>query len=185
MDCSEYLERCSEYLDDQIDEEIAGEFKAHLSDCSRCRQYHATLLQGRDLLRAIPSLEVPPDFHARLDHRILHIEDGASIARESLGSGATTAAVVAMTVLLALAAWAPLVGSSRVSLELPAVVVAQPPSPTFTPRARHPSFSRGGSFFTTVDFQEGVWGDTHELLFEYSSLSHRRRGSYLSRVGLQ
>lgn len=185
MNCSEYLEHASELLEGGVDGEMALMLEAHLAECSRCRRHRVALERGLALLQALPALEVPRDFGPRLNHRIFHLEDGAGIARESLGSGTTTAAVLAMAVLLALVAWTPRMAGPRVTLELPALVVAGPPAQTFTPRARPPTFSRGVSFFTTADFQEGVWGDTHRLLFEYSSLSERRGGRYLSRIGLQ
>lgn len=185
MDCSEYLEHASELLDGRVDEAMARKLEAHLSGCPRCRHHRQALEKSLALVHTLSTLEVPQDFGPRLSHRIFHLEDGSSIARESLGSGATTAAVLAMAVLLALVAWTPSMGGDGVTLELPPLVVAGPPSDTFTPRARPPSFSRGISLFSTADFQEGVWGDPHQLLFEYSSISERRRGQYLSRVGLQ
>jgi len=185
MDCSEYLEHASEFLDGRVEEGRARELEAHLSQCPRCRQYRTILEEGLHLVQSLPAVDLPADFRSRLKHRIFHIEDGAAIARESLGSGAATAAVLSMTILMVLAAWAPLMGGDVPALELPAVVVARPPAETFTPTPRAPTFSRGLSFFTTADFQEGVWGDTHQILFEYSSLSQRRRGTFLSRVGLQ
>jgi len=184
MKCLDFLAGSSELLDGRIQGDEQGEMEDHLSGCPRCRQYHSTLEQGLDLLRRLPSLDVPEDFHPRLDHRIYHIEDGASISRETLGSGATTISVIAVAAFLAFVAWAPN-GIREAVVELPTIVVARPPAEAFTPRPRRPTFSQGPSLFTTADFQDGLWGDTHQLLFEYSSLSGRRRGQALSRVGLQ
>lgn len=185
MDCSEYLEHASEFLDGRIEGPLALELEAHLSECPSCRRHHTTMERGLHLLRSLSKIEVPSDFRPRLAHRIYHIEDGSSIARESLGSGATTASVVAIAVLLAVVAWTPRGGAPEVSLEFPAVMVAGPPAQFSAPEARAPGFSRGSSFFATADFQEGVWGDSHRILFEYSSLSDRRREQALSRLGLQ
>ena len=185
MDCSEFLARSSEWLDGRISPEEHEAMEVHASRCPECQRYGRTLAKGLELLRSLPPIEVPTDFQPRLTHRIYHLADGSSIARESLGSGATTIAIMAVAALLAFVAWTPRVGNSGAGLELPAIVVARPPAPTFTPRPRRPTFSRGSSLFTSVDFQDGLWGDTHQTLFEYSSLSGRRRGSSLSRVGLQ
>jgi hypothetical protein len=133
----------------------------------------------------LPVLDVPDDFKPRLSHRIFHIEDGANIAKETLGSGATTLSIMAVAVLLAFTAWTPRAGETVPSLELPPIVVAGPPARSFTPGPPRSTFSRSPSFFTTADFQDGPWGDTHQLLFEYSTLSGRRRGPALSRVGIQ
>lgn len=187
MECSEFFARSSELLDGTIQGDEKMEMERHLSRCSRCCQYQSTLKKGLHLLRTLPSLELPEDFHPRLNHRIYHIEDGASISRETLGSGATTVSVMAIAALLAFVAWTPRVGVEvqEVAVELPTLVVARPPANSFTPRPRRPTFSRGPSLFTTADFQNGPWGDTHQLLFEYSSLSERRRGQVLFRASVQ
>lgn len=185
MLCSEYLVLSSEFRDGRLEGDLEEELEAHLAGCPRCRRYQSALERGVDLLRSLPGLDVPEDLKPRLSHRIYHIEDGPSIARETQGSGATTFSVVAVAVLLALAAWTPRAGVAVPSLELPALVVATPPARSFTPSARRPTFSRGPSLFTTADFQDGPWGDTHQVLFEYSSLSERRRSPALSRVGIQ
>jgi anti-sigma factor RsiW len=185
MECPEFLACSTEWLDKQIPEGEDREMEDHLAGCAECRQYQSTLSRGLKLLRAMPPLEVPSDFHPRLTHRIFHVEDDAEIARESLGSGATTVAVMAVAALMALAAWTPMMGTSPVAVELPAIVVLRPPASSFTPRHRARTFSRQPSLFTTADYRDGIWGDTHQTLFEYSTLSHRRRGRVLSAVGLQ
>jgi hypothetical protein len=185
MECSEYVAVSSEFRDGRTKRELSKKIEAHLSVCPRCRKYQHALEEGVGLLRTLPDLEVPADFRARLVHRIYHIEDGASIARESLGSGATTLSLFAVALLLAVAAWTPRTGVVRPSIELPPVVVAAPPPPSFTPTPRRSTFPRGPSVFTAAGFQDGPWGDTHRVLFEYSSLSERRRSAVLSRVGIQ
>ena len=185
MQCSEYLALSSDFRDGRIKGNLEGELEAHLAGCHRCRRHQVALEKGVDLLRALPTLDVPDDFEPRLSHRIYHIEDGASIAREALGSGATTLSVVGVAVLLALAAWTPWTGGDEPTLELPAVVVGTPPVRTFTPGPRRSAFSRNSSIFARTDFQDGPWGDTHQVLFEYSSLFERRRSPALTQIGIQ
>ena len=185
MQCAEYLALSSEFRDGLTREPQVGEIEAHLASCPDCRRYHLALEKGVDLLRALPPLDVPDDFKPRLRHRIYHLEDGATIVRESQGSGATTFSVMALAVFFAFIAWAPRAGAEGPSVELPPVVVGGPPHRAFTPSPRKSTFPKSPSLFTTADFQDGPWGDTRQLLFEYSSLSERRRGSSLSRVGIQ
>ena len=185
MECSQFLALSSDFLDGRIGADLSDEMTGHLAVCESCRRYHSALEQGVDLLRALPDLDPPEDFKARLTHRIYHIEDGPRIARESLDSGATTLSVVAVALLLGLAAWIPRADLGGKAVELPPVVVRSPATETFTPRHRRPTFPRGPSVFTTADFQDGPWGDTHRLLFEYSSLSERRRSAVLSAIGIQ
>jgi hypothetical protein len=120
-----------------------------------------------------------------LDHRIFHLEDGASIARQSLGSGATLVSVIAIAVLVSLSAWAPGVDRPTPTVLLPEVVVAAPPAPVFTPSPASPTFSRNLSLFSTTEFRDGIWGDSHDLLREYSPILDRRREQALVRVGIE
>ena len=164
---------------------MAGKLEAHLSECPKCRRYSEALLAGRDLIRSLPSLDVPSDFRPRLDHRIFHIEDGKSIARQSMGTGATTVSVLAVAVLVALSAWAPVLQLLDSQVELPPVIVAEPTLPSFTPEEPKPTFPRNLPIFTTTEFQDGIWGDSHDLLREYSPIGERRRNQALLRVGIE
>jgi len=184
MDCPDYLERFSEYADGYAGEDLRREMEDHRAVCPRCREYHRALREGTELLRSLPPLDVSPDFHARLDHRIFHIEDGATIARETLGSGATVVAILAVASLLTLAAWAPFLTAPPM-VDLPAVVAVPPHAPAFTLPPPGPRFTRSLSAFSNAGFQEGIWGEAHSLLFQYSVLSERRRGFDPARSGVQ
>jgi hypothetical protein len=184
MDCHRYLAQFSEFYDGRAEVGVSQEMEAHRSACERCRRYSDTLEVGGDLLRALPTLDVPPDFRPRLDHRIFHLEDGVSIAREALGTGATTVSVLIVAVLVAFSAWAPAVKVMNPVVELP-VVVAKPPAASFTPARTNPTFPRNLSLFTTTEFQHGIWGDSHDLLREYSPILERRRNQALIRAGIE
>ena len=185
MDCQEYLLRASDHLDGRTAADESEQIETHRSSCGRCRRSSETLEAGRSLLQSLPDLEVPSDFRARLNHRIFHLEDGAHIARESSGSGATLASVFAMAVVLAVTAWAPAIGSQSPAVELPAVVVASPPASSFTPVPFAPTFPRDLSIFSTTEFQDGIWGDSHNLLREYAPILDRRRDLPIVRVGIE
>ena len=178
MDCQQYLARFSEFFDGMAEAGSSEEMEAHRSACDRCRRYSDTVEAGGTLLRALPNLDVPPDFYPRLDHRIFHLEDGASIARESMGTGATTVSVLAVAILVSLSAWAPAVTVANPAVELP-MVVAEPPSASFTPVRNNPTFPRNLSLFGTTEFQDGIWGDSHDLLRKYSPILERRRNQAL------
>ena len=185
MDCSEYLALASEFRDGRVREHLVNGIQAHLDSCPLCNRHRSTLERGVDLLRALPGLEIPGDFHGRLAHRIYHLEDGASIARETVGSGATTVSVLAVAVLIALAAWTPRASMDGPRIELPAVIVAAPSATSFPRGFQRSTFSGRLSAFTTADFQDGPWGDTHQVLFQYSSLSERRRHGAPAGLGTQ
>jgi hypothetical protein len=185
MDCQEYLLRFSEYLDGRTEEAVSKEIEVHRSGCERCDRYSRTFEAGRKILLSLDSLDVPVDFRPRLNHRIYHLEDGASIARQSLRSGATMVSVLTMAVLVAVSAWAPAIGLPERVVELPAVVVAAPSPPSFTQEPVRPTFPRNLSIFTTAEFQDGIWGNTHDLLREYSPILDRRRDQGMVRVGIE
>jgi hypothetical protein len=92
---------------------------------------------------------------------------------------------MSVAALIAVAAWAPTIGQPAPTLELPAVVVAAPPAASFTPAQASPTFPRNLSIFTTTEFQDGIWGDPHNLLREYSPILEHRRSQPLIRVGIE
>jgi anti-sigma factor RsiW len=185
MDCQQFLSLFSDYFDGRAEASVLEEMEAHRLACERCRRYSRTYEVGRDLLRSMPTLDVPSDFRPRLDHRIFHLEDGASIARQSLGSGATLVSVIAVAFLVSLSAWAPGVDRPAPTVQLPEVVVVAPPAAVFTPSPASPTFSRNLSLFSTTEFRDGIWGDSHDLLREYSPILDRRREQALVRVGIE
>lgn len=185
MDCQEYLRRFSEDFDGLANDEASQATEEHRSACASCRRYAEILEAGAAALRNLPALEVPSDFRARLDHRIFHIEDGPSIAKESLGTGATTVSILALATLLALSAWAPVVATTHPMSELPALIVVRPAEPAPSPGTAKTTFHRSRSLFVTTEFREGIWGDSHELFRVYSSLSDRRRSGTAVQIGSQ
>ena len=185
MECKEFLARFSDYVDGRAEAGVARAIEAHRDTCQQCRHYSTTLEAGRELLRSLPPLDVPEDFRPRLHHRILHVEDGRSIQRQSSNSGATIASVLAVATLVATAAWAPVLGHGSPTVDLPPVVVEAPPEATFTPPRSTPTFPGNMSLFSTTEFQDGIWGDPHDLLREYSPILERRREQALIRVGIE
>lgn len=184
MDCQEYLARFSEYRDGRVDTETSVEMEVHRSGCVRCARYSETVEAGIQLLRSLPPIDVPGDFRPRLNHRILHVADGAAIARQSLGTGATTVSVLAVAILVAVSAWAPLMSVPSPTVDLPPVMAGPPPA-SFPAPLSAPTFSRNVSIVPTTEFRDGIWGDPHQRLREYSPLSHMQRGGIFMRTGIQ
>lgn len=182
MDCSEFLDRYSEYHDDQSED--TGRFDEHIESCASCQRYDYVIRRGVALLKRLPPPEISEAFGSRLQHRLHHLHDREALARDSHGSGATTAIVFAMAVLLAAAAWSPTVWRSEVVVELPPIVVSEAPrrpiGPVLNVRpllAPEPVTSRFGN--------EWLWSHTHSLLYEYSPLSDRHRQPVFVRTGLE
>lgn len=177
MDCQDFLQGFSEYYDGSCDPEP---FEAHVRRCERCRRYERVIREGVNLVRETPRLDLSPEFHARLHHRIFHVRDDVT---SGSGSGATTAAVLAIALALALAAWSPSLWRSEVLVELPPIVVSEAPA-----RAQSTALGTKPVLGPLPDFTVGeanLWRNSHSLLYQYSPLSDRRRLDGLVRTGLQ
>lgn len=184
MECPEFLEEFSEYYDGLAPEPVVQEMERHLASCPRCRRYARTVAEGAALLRAIPPLEPSPDFRARLESRLaLALTESRPVGVGKV-SGVSALALAALTVLLALAAWAPLLDRPG-SVELPAVVAVSPPAARTLYRGTASAAAGRLPLLQPEAFTEGMWGDSHSLLYQYSRLSGRYRSSALVRVGVQ
>lgn len=140
MECQEYLEGYSEYLDERLDVERRATFRAHQEGCSGCRRYDRVIRRGVKVWRSLPEVEPSPDFLPRLRHRLYHVDDAESLAAERpLGSAALVA--VAAVGFLALA-WLPFATQMSVEVQLPAVAV-EAPVPEASPRTPASLFGPG------------------------------------------
>lgn len=174
MDCTKFLAGHSEYLDGVLAAEEAEGFSRHMEVCSSCARYHRVLVKGRELLRTLPPVEPSFDFYPRLQHRLYHVMDEAPLEYGSRASGASTAAAVAIAVLMAVAAWSPLARREPPQVELPPIVVDEPPRHrfgysfpwSFTPDLLTPLAATGSS---------GIWNRPNMLLYLYSPLGAQER----------
>lgn len=179
MNCNSFLESFSDYEDQILSGSEREACQAHLSECSSCRRYVDVLRKGRSFLSLLPPVEVGADFTPRLQHRIYHVADGEPLVRErEAGSGTTAVTLVAMTVLLALAAWSPTVRRPMV-VELPAIVVNEPP-----PRPVRLIYHSLPVFQSNSDpYFRNVWAGARDVLYRTSHISQRYQS--VSRAGLE
>ena len=126
MTCSEFQHRFSDYYDGTAEPSFLEEADAHLGMCPGCRRYHEVLHRGFEILRAAPPLAVPADFLPRLQHRIYHLEDGPALSgRGTVGSATTVTTALAIAMLIALAAWSPVLVQAP-EVDLAPIVVDRP-----------------------------------------------------------
>ena len=126
MTCSEFQHRFSDYYDGTAEPSFLEEADAHLGMCPGCRRYHEVLVRGSEILRAAPPLAVPADFLPQLQHRIYHLEDGPALSgRGTVGSATTVTTALAIAMLIALAAWSPVLVRAP-EVELATIVVDRP-----------------------------------------------------------
>lgn len=128
MLCSEFLKGYSDFADDRLSPASCAAFKDHVKTCAACHRYHRVLRQGLAEYRALPEVHSSPDFAPRLQHRLFHVDDAGRLSDgHHLGSAALVA--VASVGFLALA-WLPFATRMAVEVELPAVAVEIPVTPT-------------------------------------------------------
>lgn len=180
MKCTEFLDAYSDWEDGGLSQEARLAFDAHLAVCAACRRYADVLRKGRELLAALPPVEVGADFAPRLKHRIYHLADDSPLFRDRGNSGTTAVTLLALAVLMAVAAWSP---SFRrpVVVELPAIVVNQPPQRPVQLRYRTAPLDAG---FHDRYRQRSLWSGADHFLFETSPLRERYRQGAVSGVGL-
>ena len=168
MTCSEFVDSCSEVCDGTASPEVVRAAEEHLASCDSCRHYRRVVERGAELLRSLPAPEVGDDFVPRLQHRIVQEEQEAFLRRHA-NSGATALAVVGMALVLTAVAWAPALWRSETVVELPPIVVSDPPVPPRPPV----SFTAFALQATATARPSDLWGDARTLLFQYSHLARR------------
>lgn len=177
MNCTQFVDRSSEYFDGSATDAEKARMEAHLVACASCRRYTEVYQRGASLLRALPEPELGEDFEPRLRHRLFHVDDRRALLDQS-GSATPALTVLGLAVLLTFVAWSPLLREEPPVVEIAPIVVDHVHRPEPAPRALNAS---------AVSFSllgRGLWDD--QRLYEYSRLSKRyTRDGEIRRVGLE
>jgi hypothetical protein len=128
MDCEEFLNGYSDFRDGLLPFEAAVEFEIHLDACGSCGRYDRVVRHGAELCRDLPEVELSGDFRARLQDRLLDVEEEMRGPARS-ASGLPASAALSIAAAVALAAWLPAVREGGSPAHLPAVA-ARAPQPT-------------------------------------------------------
>ena len=155
MECKEFLDGYSSYLDGLVAEDERQAFRAHIEDCDSCARYDRVVQRGLRVFRNLPRLDPPDDFLPRLRHRIYHLEDDIPLSSARHGGSAALLAVAAVG-LLALA-WLPVASQAPVEVQLPEVAVERPVPDE---EGAAPSLFDRGPFVTPA--AEGLSGGEHQ-----------------------
>jgi hypothetical protein len=183
MNCNEFLDRYSEYHDDDGTLSDRGRFADHLEDCSSCRSYRDVIVRGTGLLRDQPPPTFREDFRDRLQHRLYLSElQGLRPPRASGVPPAISLGLAAAAMLAVAAAWGPMV-EAVVPMPVTSLPAISATAPDFA-RARDVP-AAGGSRAPAALLQPDYWVQSHSLLYEHSSLYHRNRQGSLFRAGIQ
>ena len=125
MDCQEFLEGYSSYLDGVAGPSELDAFDEHLEACEACARYDRVVQRGLKVFRNLPKVHTSSDFLPRLRHRLYHVDD--DIPERSRTSGGSAALVAVAAVGILALTWMPFATRVPVEVELPAVSVEAPP----------------------------------------------------------
>lgn len=181
MNCSDVVTRFTDYLDGVSPPAEQTAIEEHLEHCSTCVRYRNVLVHGAELLRKLPEPQLKDDFEPRLRHRLFHVDDERVLTAHA-ASGAPAMTVLSIALLLTAVAWSPTLFLGAPTVELPVIVVDDPPR---RGSGRPVSVTPPGVFSTTQsepEIDEGLWAN--QLIYDYSPLSQRyERRSRVRRVG--
>lgn len=168
VDCSQFLDRYSDFRDGHLESRLQGAYEAHLAACPSCSRYHRVVCQGVELFRDLPRAKPSGDFLPRLQHRIYHVDDELrQSARHS--SGASAGFTLTIAALLALAAWIPLLRSEPPVIELPPIAAHAP-----EPEVEMPVLFRSGPLLLSEGVAGARWSSEamspNSLFFRYSPM---------------
>ncbi len=144
MECEEFLEDYSDFLDGTLEEHSLTDYRYHLERCPSCAEYDRVMRRGLHLVRALDPPEAQADFLPRLQRRFF------DLPARAVGVGVrprnfAVASLLAAAALFALVSL-PLLRPEVRALELPPVVIEAPedagavaslwgPPPSFAPTA--------------------------------------------------
>ena len=181
MICSDVVARFTDFLDGASPPAEQAAVEEHLEHCPRCVRYHNVLVHGAELLRALPEPQLREDFEPRLKHRLYHVDDERLLTPDA-SSRTPAMTVLSIALLLTAVAWSPTIFMRVPTVELPIMVVDDPPARGST---RPESLKPLGAFSTTEaqpDLYDELWAN--QLIYDYSPLSQRyERRSSVRRVG--
>lgn len=134
MNCRDFLDRHTEYVDGVIDSPTAVRMSEHARSCPSCARYDRVVRRSGELVRdLLPAIGVSTDFGPRMRHRLYHERD--DLARRRAGSASVFAAAASFVLLVAGAGAVALVaeGTPVVNAQ---IVWAETPRP-YTPLRSH------------------------------------------------
>lgn len=176
MDCTNFLEHFSEWVDGDLDPDLTDRANAHVAGCPECQQYEEVYAQGTNLLRSLhDELDVDEDrFRSSLEHRLVRMHRrGAEAAR--IGSGAPLVSILAMTVVVLSVAWIPVIMVlTEPTVELAPIAAARPAArsplpPVAIPAMSLPTSTRGSRAIRTVPLEiRGSVPAASDLMRQYA-----------------
>lgn len=100
MDCREFRNKHSAFVDERCSDAEENAMRGHLASCASCSRHDTLIRRGQLLVRNLPRIEPSPDFQARLEARLRAIPherfDAAWMPRLAFARFAVAAALLAL-----------------------------------------------------------------------------------------
>ncbi len=154
MDCEEFLQSFSDFLDAEFEKHPLEEYNEHLESCTECGEYDRVVRRGLRLVRDLDIPEPVADLMPRLQRSFLAYRDRTEV----IGEYVRAAGIIGLAVTgVMLVAAMPVLRPGSGVLELPPVVVEVE---TEVGRSHSlwgppPTFSVSASFLTAPSLSEG------------------------------
>lgn len=188
MDCEEFLEGFSSFLDGEFDECHCNEYRVHLGSCHDCAEYDRVVRRGLRLVRELDPPATAPDFMPKLQRSFLSQSQRSRSTGDYVRLGGITGLALASLILVFSV---PTLRPGGGLLELPPVVVeaSEQASGTHSLWGPPPRFAPSASFLTVPSFSNEpllVQPSQRLSIFRESVGPSivRRASSRLPRVGL-
>jgi len=85
MECNYYKEQFSAFIDDELDEEEAKDFKAHILKCRGCAEQFRVFRKAQDLLLLLERKEAPCRLWDGIEGQIIREEEPVYTFFQMLG----------------------------------------------------------------------------------------------------
>ena len=154
MECEEFLQSFSDYLDAEFEKHPRDEYTQHIEVCAECGEYDRVMRRGLRLVRELDMPEPVPDFMPRLQRNVLAHRDRSEV----VAAYAKAAGIAGLTFTgVMLLASMPRLRLGGGTLELPPVIVEVE---TSVDRSHSlwgppPNFAVPASFMTAPSLTEG------------------------------
>jgi hypothetical protein len=120
MECDEFLQSFSDFLDAEFEKHSPEEYNGHLEKCARCGEYDRVVRRGLRLVREMDVPEPVPDFMPRLQRSFLSRRERSEVIVQYAKAAGMAGFAIAALLLLAVN---PNFLPAGDDLELPPVVV--------------------------------------------------------------
>ena len=160
MDCADFLENYSDFLDRRLEIYPLEAYRDHLTSCPSCTRYDRVLQSGLRLVRQIDPPGSDIESESGVQNTLYRLQD--SLARQQAMLSRVTGVALMSAAALVLALGLPSLTAKESAVELPPLVIEVPPKELAGAQAPGSFFNLNTSIAPTTpilvpDFPEESW----------------------------